>query len=311
MTKKIFVIGSASADHVLMVDSFPRPGETVTGSRYDIIPGGKGANQAVACARLGGTTRFMACLGQDVFGTKVIETFQDDGIETSLIEQIEGMRTGIAMIFVDNNAENCIGIAAEANSQLTAERVARQTQAIAEADYLLMQLETPVEAILKAAQIAQKNHTPVVLNPAPACPLSDELLACIDIITPNQTEAEVLTGIPANTEENAIKAAAALHNKGIATVVITMGKKGALISEKSESRIATQLINGFSVKATDTTAAGDTFNGGMLVALAEGKSLTDAIRFGNACGALSVTRSGAQTSIPSRAEADQFLEAWT
>lgn len=307
MTKTILVLGSVNADHVLKVNHFPRPGETITGSSYDIIPGGKGANQAVACARLGGQTRFKACVGQDAFGREIIGKFAEDGIDTSLIDPIEGVNTGVALIFVDAHAENCIGISAEANAHLNAERVARNRQPIADADYLLMQLETPIDAIHAAAKAGKTGNTQVVLNPAPARPLSDDILACVDMITPNQTEAEVLTGVAVNTPADAQKAADVLHEKGISTVVITMGKQGAMISVREGEQTESQMVGSFRVEATDTTAAGDTFNGAMLVALSEGQSLVDAVRFGNASAAISVTRSGAQTSIPLREEVERFL----
>ncbi|OED41526.1 ribokinase [Endozoicomonas sp. (ex Bugula neritina AB1)] len=307
MTKTILVLGSVNADHVLKVSSFPRPGETITGSGYEIIPGGKGANQAVACARLGGKTRFKACIGQDAFGNEIISKFAEDDIDTSLIDQIEDVNTGVALIFVDTHAENCIGISAEANGYLNAERVAKNSHHIADADYLLMQLETPEEAIYAAAKAGKAGNTEVVLNPAPARPLPDDILACVDMITPNQTEAEVLTGVPVQTPENAQKAAAVLHEKGIKTVVITMGKQGAMISVKQSGQVECQMVSSYRVEATDTTAAGDTFNGAMLVALSEGKNLLDAVQFGNASAAISVTRSGAQTSIPVREEVERFL----
>lgn len=303
MSKQILVLGSVNADHVLKVDAFPRPGETVTGSRYDIIPGGKGANQAVACARLGGQTRFMACVGQDAFGREISHKFAEDGIDTSLVEQVEGINTGVALIFVDGNAENCIGIAAEANGALTPERVRQNQKEIAEAQYLLMQLETPEASIVEAAQIARNAGVKVVLNPAPARPLSDQLLFTIDMITPNQTEAEMLSGVAVHDQDSATQAARVLHDKGIETVVITMGKMGVLISDSEGCR----MVSGFRVDATDTTAAGDTFNGALLVKLAEGASMDEAATFANAAAAISVTRSGAQTSIPSRAETDAFV----
>ncbi|WP_062266863.1 ribokinase [Endozoicomonas arenosclerae] len=303
MTKQILVLGSVNADHVLKVDAFPRPGETVTGSRYDVIAGGKGANQAVASARLGGNTHFLACVGQDAFGREIVDKFAEDGIDTSLVEQVEGVNTGVALIFVDGRAENCIGIAAEANAALTPERVKDKKAEIAGADYLLMQLETPEASILEAAKVAQSTGVTVVLNPAPARPLSDELLASIDMITPNQTEAELLTGVAVNDSDSAREAATILHEKGISRVVITMGRLGAFISDEAGARI----IPSFEVSATDTTAAGDTFNGALLVKLAEGESIDSAARFANAAAGISVTRSGAQTSIPGRNETELFL----
>ena len=194
MKKQILVLGSVNADHVLRVNEFPRPGETVTGSSYKIISGGKGANQAVACARLGGETQFMACVGDDAFGKQIIRQLSDDNIDTRAVEQIGHVNTGVALIFVDGKAENCIGIAGEANNYLDANFVGKYQSSIAESDYLLMQLETPEDGLLAAAKIAKNHNTSVVLNPAPAKPLCDDLLSCIDIITPNQTEAEVLTG---------------------------------------------------------------------------------------------------------------------
>ena len=306
MSKQIFVLGSASVDHVLNMATLPRPGETITGSAYNIFPGGKGANQAVACARLGGNTRFMACLGQDAYGEKFTRQFAEDGIDTSLVELVKGSNTGVALIFVDQKAENSIGISAEANGELTEEKVRRRQSEIAAADFLLLSLETPDESVHAAAEIARAAETCIVLNPAPARHLSDELLACVDIITPNQTEAEVLSGVAVHNEADAAEAAIVLHGKGIGTVVITMGKQGAFISDSE----GTRMIPGFKVEATDTTAAGDTFNGAMLVALAEGLSIEEACRFGNGAAALSVTRSGAQSSIPARRETERFLNQY-
>ena len=303
MKTSILVLGSVNADHVLTVDQFPRPGETITGHSYSIIPGGKGANQAVACARLGGNTQFMACVGQDAFGREIVAQFAHEGIDTQCIENMEGVNTGVALIFVDGKAENCIGIASEANAALTAGYVEKHKAAIEQSDYLLMQLETPDEAILAAAKVAKNAETTVVLNPAPAKVLSDELLSHIDMITPNQTEAELLTGIAVNTPEDAQKAASILHQKGVKQVVITMGRQGAYISEQGEEHV----VSGFTVTAVDTTAAGDTFNGALLVKLAEGETLSQAASFANAAAALSVTRKGAQTSIPSRSETDTLM----
>ena len=303
MNNQIFVLGSANIDHVLNVPTLPRPGETLSGQTYNIFPGGKGANQAVACAKLDGKTRFMACLGQDAFGDQLVTQFAESGIDTSLIEQIDSCNTGVALIFVDQQAENCIGISAQANALLTPEKVAKRKTDIAEAGFLLASLETPVDGVHEATRIANENNTKVILNPAPAKPLSDDLLSCIDIITPNQTEAEVLSGVVVHDINSAKKAAKVLHGKGIETVLITMGSQGAFISDASGSR----MIESFKVSAIDTTAAGDTFNGAMLVALAEGQNIDEAARFGNAAAALSVTRHGAQASIPTRSETDQFL----
>lgn len=301
---KLVVLGSVNADHVLQVPSFPRPGETLHGRNYQVIPGGKGANQAVAAARLNADVGFIASVGSDAFGINIIEEFKRDGIETTGVKVIEGRPTGIAMIQVADSGENSICISAEANADLTAESILGDLDAIATADYLLTQLETPLCGIQKAAQHAKEHNTQVILNPAPACELSDKLLELVDIITPNETEAEVLTGIAVTDQQTAQLAADKLHQKGIRTVMITLGAKGVWVSENGDGRI----VEGFRVEATDTTAAGDTFNGALVTGLIEGKELQQAIVFAHAAAAISVTRFGAQTSIPSRAEVDAFLD---
>ncbi len=209
----------------------------------------------------------------------------------------------MALIFVNAEGENVIGIHAGANAALTTERVEAQRGIIAGAEALLMQLESPVESVLAAAKIAHENHTSVVLNPAPARVLSDELLALVDIITPNETEAEKLTSIRVENDDDAARAALALHDKGIGTVIITLGSRGVWASVNGEGR----RVPGFKVKAIDTIAAGDTFNGALVTALLEGKAMDDAIRFAHAAAAIAVTRKGAQPSVPWRKEIDEFL----
>ncbi len=301
---KLVVLGSVNADHVLQVASFPRPGETLHGHDYRIIPGGKGANQAVAAARLGGDIAFIASVGDDSFGHNIIKDFARDGMNVDAVMVEEDQLTGIAMIQVADSGENSICISAEANACLTPERLAPHEMLIQNADSILMQLETPIETIETAARIAQQADTQVVLNPAPAQPLSDELLQLIDVITPNETEAELLTGIKVVDTDSAQAAADALHAKGIKLVVITLGSEGVWLSQEGLG----QQIKGFRVTAKDTTAAGDTFNGAMLVGLQDGRSLDEAIRFAHAAAAISVTRSGAQTSIPQRDEVLDFLQ---
>ena len=300
---KLVVLGSVNADHVLQVPSFPRPGETLHGRNYQVIPGGKGANQAVAAARLKADTGFIACVGDDAFGINIRENFKMDNIDIGAVKMQPNCPTGIAMIQVSDSGENSICISAEANAKLTAEAIEPDLERIRQADYLLMQLETPLCGIEKAAQVAKQAQTTVILNPAPAKALSDELLSCIDIITPNETEAEVLTGIEVTDDVTAQEAANALHSKGIDTVLITLGAKGVWLSVDGKG----ELIAGFRVKATDTTAAGDTFNGALVTGLLEQLPLKSAIKFAHAAAAISVTRFGAQTSIPSREEVDAFL----
>ena len=299
----LVVLGSINADHILNLETFPTPGETVTGNQYQVAFGGKGANQAVAAGRSGANIAFIACTGDDDTGERVRKQLASDNIDIAPVSVVAGESTGVALIFVNAEVENVIGIHAGANAALTTERVEAQRGIIAGAEALLMQLESPVESVLAAAKIAHENHTSVVLNPAPARVLSDELLALVDIITPNETEAEKLTGIRVENDDDAARAALALHDKGIGTVIITLGSRGVWASVNGEGR----RVPGFKVKAIDTIAAGDTFNGALVTALLEGKAMDEAIRFAHAAAAIAVTRKGAQPSVPWRKEIDEFL----
>jgi len=300
---KLVVLGSINADHILNLESFPTPGETVTGNRYQVAFGGKGANQAVAAGRSGADIAFIACTGDDDTGERVRKQLESDNIDIAPVSVVQDESTGVALIFVNAEGENVIGIHAGANAALTVERVEAQRDSIAGAEALLMQLESPVESVLAAANIAHENHTTVVLNPAPARVLSDELLALVDIITPNETEAEKLTGIRVENDDDAARAAKALHDKGIGTVIITLGSRGVWASVNGDGR----RVPGFKVQAIDTIAAGDTFNGALVTALLEGEPLDKAIRFAHAAAAIAVTRTGAQPSVPWRNEIDEFL----
>ncbi|MDH2913879.1 ribokinase [Kosakonia sp. HypNH10] len=300
---KLVVLGSINADHILNLEAFPTPGETVTGNHYQVAFGGKGANQAVAAGRSGADIAFIACTGDDDTGARVRKQLASDNIDVAPVSVVAGESTGVALIFVNGEGENVIGIHAGANAALSTERVAEQQTLIANASALLMQLESPVESVLAAARIAQQNQTTVALNPAPARQLSDELLALVDIITPNETEAEKLTGIAVTSDDDAARAARVLHDKGIRTVIITLGSRGVWASVNGEGK----RIPGFKVKAIDTIAAGDTFNGALMTALLEEKPLDEAIRFAHAAAAIAVTRKGAQPSVPWRNEIDDFL----
>ncbi|OEE89593.1 ribokinase [Enterovibrio norvegicus FF-162] len=305
---KLVVLGSVNADHVLQVPSFPRPGETLHGLGYQVIPGGKGANQAVAAARLKADIGFIACVGDDPFGVNIRESFKCDGINIAGVKMQADCPTGIAMIQVSDSGENSICISAEANAKLTADAIEPDLARIRQADYLLMQLETPLDGIERAALVAKEHHTKVILNPAPARELPESLLACVDIITPNETEAEVLTGIKVDNETSAKNAADRLHDKGIEIVMITLGAKGVYVSHQTANQQNRgKIIPGFRVEATDTTAAGDTFNGAFVTGLMESMPLESAIKFAHAAAAISVTRFGAQTSIPTREDVDAFL----
>lgn len=301
---KLAVLGSINADHILNLAHFPRPGETVIGKQYQVAFGGKGANQAVAAGRAGADIAFIACVGADEIGERIRQQLQQDQIDTAPVETVAQEATGVAMIFVNGEGENNIGIYSGANAALTPACVERHQQVIRSADALLMQLESPLDSVLAAARIARASHTQVILNPAPATQLSDELLALIDIITPNETEAEILTGIAVNDDDDAARAAQALHAKGIDTVLITLGRRGVWLSEQGQG----QRIPGFSVQAVDTIAAGDTFNGAFITARLEGVAMQDAVRFAHAAAAIAVTRPGAQPSVPWRTEIDAFLQ---
>ncbi|KAB0300506.1 ribokinase [Vibrio fortis] len=303
---QLIVLGSVNADHVLQVPSFPRPGETLIGGNYQVIPGGKGANQAVAAARLNADIGFIACVGDDPFGVNIRQDFEKDGINIDGVIVAENTPTGIAMIQVSATGENSICLSAEANDKLDCAQIEPHLDKIRGAKYLLTQLETPIEGIEYAVKVAKESGTKVILNPAPARPLTNELLACVDVITPNETEAEVLTGVTVTDDVSAHQAALTLHDKGIETVMITLGAKGVWLSRSGEGNQG-ELIPGFRVEATDTTAAGDTFNGALVTGLLEEMPLEKAIKFAHAAAAISVTRFGAQTSIPLRQETDAFL----
>ncbi|HFO0257830.1 TPA: ribokinase [Raoultella ornithinolytica] len=300
---KLVVLGSINADHILNLESFPTPGETVTGHHYQVAFGGKGANQAVAAGRSGADIAFIACTGDDDIGERVRRQLERDRIDVAPVRAVNAQSTGVALIFVNAEGENVIGIHAGANAALSVEQVEAEKARIAGAQALLMQLESPLESVLAAAKIAHQHQTTVVLNPAPARDLPDELLSLIDIITPNETEAEKLTGIRVENDDDAAKAARVLHEKGIGIVMITLGSRGVWVSHDGQGR----RVPGFKVQAVDTIAAGDTFNGAFVTALLEGTALDEAIRFAHAAAAIVVTRKGAQPSVPWREEIDEFL----
>ncbi len=304
--KKILIVGSSNTDLIIKVPEIPRPGETLLGGEFQTFPGGKGANQAVAAARAGGDVVFIASVGDDAYGEEAVKGYALDNIDTENIKICKNVPSGIAMINVSDKGENAITVAPGANARLTPADLDDAEEAFLEADFMLVQLETPVETVAKAMEMCREFNTMVILNPAPAMDLPGEILSMTDIITPNETEAERLTGISIRDENDARRAAEKLHEKGVGKVIITMGAGGAFLSDPvSGTRL---LIPGFSVEAADTTAAGDVFNGQLAVALSEEKSLEDSIRIAHAAAALSVQKIGAQSSIPRREETDYFLE---
>jgi len=303
MSNQIVVIGSSNTDMIVKMPRIPQPGETILGGKFSTAAGGKGANQAVAAARAGGNVTFVACLGRDMFGDQALQGFQQDGIQVEHVVKDADAPSGVALIFVDEKGENSIAVASGANANLSAEDIQNAADTIASADMVLMQLEIPLATVQAAARIAADNHAKVILNPAPAQALPDELLQQVTLLTPNETEAELLTGIKVETETQAAEAARALQAKGVETVIITLGPRGAYVLSSDYEG----LIPSFKVKAVDSTAAGDVFNGVLAVSLAEGLPIPDAVRLANAAAALSVTKLGAQPSAPTRQEIENFL----
>ena len=296
--KKILVIGSSNTDMVIKTNNFPVPGETILGGRFLMNAGGKGANQAVASARLGGMVTFIGKIGDDIFGKQAVQQLEDEGINVNFVAVDHENPSGVAMITVDRKAENTIVVAPGSNGTLSPGDFNKALSEFNESEFVLMQLEIPIPTVEYIARIAAQKQKKVILNPAPAAKLSDELLQNLYIITPNETEAELLTGIKVTDEKSALDAASALHEKGVEIVIITMGAAGAFVLINGES----ELIKAPKVEAHDTTAAGDTFNGALVVALSEGKTIQESIVFANKAAAISVTRIGAQSSIPFRNE---------
>ena len=285
------------------VPVLPRPGETVLGGTFYTAAGGKGANQAVAAARAGGAVTFVASVGDDAFGAQAVHGFQEDGIDTTYVFTVPDAPSGVALIMVDDDAENSIAVASGANAFLRPHHIEQAREAIAEADVLLLQLETPLETVSAAVALAAHHGVRVVLNPAPAQTLDDALLQHVSVLTPNVSEAQLLTNISLGEAAHLDAVAAALLAKGVEAVLITLGAGGLYIAASG----VWEQLPAFKVKAEDTTGAGDAFNGALAVALAEGQPLRAAARFAAAAAAISVTRRGAQPSAPRRDEIVRLL----
>ena len=300
--RPITVVGSLNMDFVVQVETLPRPGQTVLGGGFRTLPGGKGANQACAAGRLGGRVRMVGRVGEDVFGEQLRASLEAAGVDTRGVLATAGEPTGVALIFVEAGGQNQIVVASGSNGLLTPADVERGLAGI-EAGFLLLQLETPLETVQAAAALGRNLGATVVLDPAPARGLPDALLASVDCLTPNESEAMVLLGRREGTVTlaEAREVARALRGRGVRTVLLKLGDKGAFLDDGREARH----FPAPTVQAVDATAAGDTFNGALAVALGEGRPLPEAIRFANTAAALSVTRLGAQASIPSRAEVDE------
>ena len=301
---RILVVGSSNTDMVVRSPHIPVPGETVLGGKFFMNPGGKGANQAVAAARLGGEVTFLTKIGKDLFGTQAVKGFEKEGINTRYIAVSESEPSGVASIVVGDTAENSIVVAPGANYDLNEADIDLALTAFIQTQIVLVQLEIPIEIVEYVIEMGKRLNKKVILNPAPAQKLSDNSLASLFAVTPNESEAELLTGVKVSDEKSASKAAGILTSKGIENVIITMGSKGAYLYSESVKK----MIPGYKVNAVDTTAAGDTFNGALAVALLEGIEMEEAIVFANKAAAIAVTRPGAQSGIPFLADVNSFSE---
>ncbi|MEX2514150.1 MAG: ribokinase [Cyclobacteriaceae bacterium] len=298
----ILVVGSSNTDMVVLTEHFPIPGETILGGSFFMNPGGKGANQAVAAARLGGKVAFIGKVGNDIFGRETRENLSREGIDVSGLSIDPDHPSGVAQIMVDKNGENCIVVAGGANNFLMPTDVEKNQPLLRQATVVLMQMEVPMETILHVADSGKKGKKKIILNPAPAQSLSDTLYASLYAITPNESEAAQLTGVQVKDEKSAALAAGFFHRKGVPVVVITLGASGAYLSSDSFNGI----IPTPRVKAVDTTAAGDTFNGALAVGISMDMDLVEAVKFANKAAAISVTRAGAQSSVPHLSETETF-----
>ena len=301
----IVVFGSFVVDLTSRSKGLPLPGQTLLGNSFKMGAGGKGSNQAVAAHRAGADVTLVTKIGRDVFGQVALDFYEKEGMDTRYILKDEEKETGAALIMVDeDSAQNKIVVVSGACGHITPQDVEQVTPLIQGANLLLLQMEVNFDALYNVIDIARQAGVKIVLNPAPAAEIPDEVLAKVDIITPNETEAEALTGIRIKTREDAMRAAQVFFQKGVRQVVITLGQMGAFASDGQHSELLPRLP----VDAVDTTGAGDAFNGGFVMALDQGMDLFTALRYGNVTGALSVTRFGTAPSMPSRAEIEELYQ---
>lgn len=299
--KNICVIGSLNMDLVVNVDTMPKPGQTIIGSNFKEVPGGKGANQAVAMARLNGNVSMIGKVGEDGFGQTLINSLKNDKVDTTYIKTTKGA-TGVALITVDKNAQNSIVVSPGANFEVKEEDIDNNIEAIKNSDIVVLQLETPLNTIKYALNKAKELNKYTILNPAPAVKLDDEIIKNVDLLTPNETELEIISGVNIETEEDIQKAAQIMIEKGVKELIVTLGSKGSLYINKEKSIFK----KAYKVEAVDTTAAGDSYTGALAVALSQDKSIEDAMDFASKVGALSVLKEGAQSSLPTLEDVKNF-----
>lgn len=287
---------------IIKADRLPVPGETIIGGTFQMSPGGKGANQALACARLGADVSFVTKIGNDLFGMQAMESYRAESIDTSFIFTDDLNPSGVAMCSIDNSGENCIMVAGGANQALSVDDIDKAAKTILEADILLLQLEIPISTVEHAIDIAYRSGKKVILNPAPAIVLAGALMKKLYAILPNKIEAEMLSGIKISDTASALKASGILRQKGVRNVVITMGREGAFLMDEHGWH---GMLPAKDINTVDTTGAGDVFCGALSVYLAEGHSLRESVRFANSAASIAVTRIGAQSSIPYRSEINE------
>ena len=299
--KNICVIGSLNMDLVVNVDTMPKPGQTIIGSNFKEVPGGKGANQAVAMARLNGNVSMIGKVGEDGFGQTLINSLKNDKVDTTYIQTAKGA-TGVALITVDKNAQNSIVVSPGANFEVKEDDIDNNIEAIKNSDIVVLQLETPLNTIKYALNKAKELNKYTILNPAPAVKLDDEIIKNVDLLTPNETELEIISGVSIETEEDIQKAAQIMIEKGVKELIVTLGSKGSLYINKEKSMFK----KAYKVEAVDTTAAGDSYTGALAVALSQDKNIEDAMDFASKVGALSVLIEGAQSSLPTLEDVKNF-----